>query len=297
MAKRIIIFLITVSILMSAVIGFSACSRPPEYAEVEERFKELVEASDEINTVLFGTGLPTDERIYDPRSNQKVYELIDEDGEKSYVYYYYAEDESYGRILWYQRFIDKKRVETYLQVLESEDTSRELRYFNEEKGWYYYDTDYTTPEVARYYTANDPDNYDYVSDNSPYLSIEEIKGAAEKVYSADYLESIYETLFTGVSTSDENVTLESLSARDIEYMDAQSASTKAYLMQSNTYPALVTEKRIYDFSTAEVVRPGSKKLVNIEVESYLESTPDKRETVRITMVLQDGEWYLDSGTY
>ena len=80
-------------------------------------------------------------------------------------------------------------------------------------------------------------------------------------------------------------------------MPPQSASTVAYLMQSNTYPPLVTEKRIYDFSTAKVVRPGSKELVNIEVESYLESSPENRITVRITMVKQNGEWYLDSGTY
>ena len=88
--------------------------------------------------------------------------------------------------------------------------------------------------------------------------------------------------------------LEGLSARYIEYMDSDST---VWLMQSNTYPPLVKETRIFDFSTAKVVKPGSKKLVNIEVETYLESSPDERITVRITMVLVDGEWYLDSGTY
>ena len=295
MSKRIITFLIAIMILISATV-FSGCSRPPEYSEIEERFKELVEASYDINTVLFGTGLPIDERIYDPRNNQKVHKLVDENGEESYVYYY-IEDEEQGKILWYSRFIEHKRVEEYLQVLDKEDTSRELKYFNEEKGLYYYASDYEPPKVARYYTVNDPENYDYVADSSPYLSIEQIKAAAEQVYSVDYLDSLYETLFTGVSTSDENVTLESLSARYIEYMDPNSSSSVAYLMQSNTYPPLVTEKRIYDFDTAKVVRPGSKTLVNIEVESYLESDPENRIVVRITMVKQDDVWYLDSGTY
>ena len=118
------------------------------------------------------------------------------------------------------------------------------------------------------------------------------------MYSKEYLEStVYLSLFTGVVTSDENVSLEGLSARYMEYVDINSAETEAYLMQSNTYEPLVTETRIFDFSTATVVKPGSKKLVNIEVESYLESSPDDRVTVRITMVKQDGEWYLDSGTY
>ena len=296
MSKRIITFLIAIMILISATV-FSGCSRPPEYSEIEERFKELVEASYDINTVLFGTGLPIDERIYDPRNNQQVHKLVDENGEESYVYYYYIEDEEQGKILWYSRFVEQKRVEEYLQVLDKEDTSRELKYFNEEKGLYYYASDYEPPKVARYYTVNDPENYDYVADSSPYLSIEQIKAAAEQVYSIDYLDSLYETLFTGVSTSDENVTLESLSARYIEYMDPNSSSSVAYLMQSNTYPPLVTEKRIYDFDTAKVVRPGSKTLVNIEVESYLESDPENRIVVRITMVKQNDVWYLDSGTY
>lgn len=296
MAKRIIIILVVVAILAAAAVLIFG-SKPPKYEEVEERFKELIEASYDINTVLFGTGLPVDERIYDPRSNQKVYELTGEGGEKSHVYYYYIDDDDYGKVLWYSRFIDKKRVESYLQVLTTEDTSRELRYFDEEKGWYYYDTDYTPPEVKRYYTISDPDDYDYVSDSSSYHSIEQIKAAAEQVYSMDYLESIYETLFTGADNSDENVNLDVLSARYIEYLPTESASSAAYLMQSNKYPPLVTEKRIFDFSTAKVVRPGSKNLVNIEVETYLESSPENRLTVRVTMVKQDGVWYLDSGTY
>ena len=304
MRKRTITLVITVAMLLSLSVSFGSCSKPPEYSEIEERFKELVEASYEINTVLFGVGLPTDERIYDPWNDMEVYERKDDNGnvmtgsngKPLYGYYYYTDDDAYGKIIAYKTGAAAPVV--YLQVLKSEDTTRELKYYNEEKGWYYYETDYTPPEVARYYTSSDPENYDYVSSDSPYLSIDQIKAAAEAVYSKDYLEnSVYVSLFTGVVMSDENVALEGLSARYMEYMDINSSSTEAYLMQSNTYEPLVTEKRIFDFSTATVVKPGSKELVNIEIESYLESSPDDRVTVRITMVMQDDEWYLDSGTY
>ena len=304
MKKRILTLAIAAVMLLAVFAGLTSCSKPPEYSEIEDRFRELVEASYEINKVIFGKGLPVDERIYDPWNDMEVYERKDENGnvmtgkngKPLYGYYYYANDEDYGKILAYRDGATAPVV--YLQVLEAEDTARELKYFNQEKGWYYYATDYTPPEVARYYTANDPENYDYVSSDSPYLSIAQIKAAAEAVYSKDYLEStVYLSLFTGVVTSDENVSLEGLSARYMEYVDINSAETEAYLMQSNTYEPLVTETRIFDFSTATVVKPGSKKLVNIEVESYLESSPDDRVTVRITMVKQDGEWYLDSGTY
>ena len=60
---------------------------------------------------------------------------------------------------------------------------------------------------------------------------------------------------------------------------------------------LIKEKRLYDFSTAKIVRPKNGKYVTIEIESYLESTPDDRLTVKLGPKLQDGEWMLDSATY
>lgn len=304
MKKKIILIILAVAILLGLIVGLAMCSQPPEYAEVEARFKELVLASQDVNAVLFGVGLPTDERVYSPWDNMEKYERRDENGEVMtgsngnplYGYYYYTEDDTYGRIIAYRDGYTSPVV--YLQVLEAEDTERELKYFNEEKGWYYYETDYTPPEVKRYYDSSDPETYDYVSDESPYHSIDQIKAAAEQVYSKDYLEdSVYVSLFTGVVMTDEGEDLEGLSARYIEYMPADASSAQSYLMKSNTYDPLITEKRVFDFSTAKVVRPGNRKLVNIEVETYLESDPANRITVRVTMVMQDGQWYLDSPTY
>lgn len=304
MKKKIVIITVAVILLISLIVGLTMCSQPPKYEEVEQRFKELVLASQDVNALLFGKGLSVDERIYSPWDNMEKYERRDENGEVMmgsngkplYGYYYYTEDENYGRIIAYRNGYTSP-VE-YLQVLEIEDTERELRFFNEEKGWYYYDTDYTPPEVKRYYSSSDPENYDYVSDDSGYVSIDQIKLAAEKVYSKDYLEdSVYASLFTGIVMTDEGENLAGLTARYIEYLPPDSSTSQTFLMMSNTYKPLITEKRIFDFSTARVVRPGNRNLVNIMIETYLASSPENRVTVRVTMVMQDGQWYLDSPTY
>ena len=60
----------------------------------------------------------------------------------------------------------------------------------------------------------------------------------------------------------------------------------------------IKEKRIFDLSTAKVVRPGNKKFANVRIESYAESDPSRRTTVTLSLIKQDdGKWYLDSATY
>lgn len=305
MKRKVLSVILILCICAASALSLAGCSQPPEYSEIEGRFIELVEKSYEINKVLFGEGLPTDERIYDPWSNMKTYVRRDAQGNELYAsngmplmgYYYYADDEAYGKIIAYRDGYNAEIV--YLQVLEAEDESQEAVFVNTDKNWYYYETDYTPAPVDRYYGSTDPVDYDYVSAESEYQTIAQIKAAAEEVYSKDYLEStVYTSLFTGaIVDAGEEISLAGLSARYIEYMDTVSADSTAYLMQSNTYKPLITETRVFDFSTARVVKPGNAELVNIEIETYLPSAPENRLTVRVTMVLQDGAWYLDSGTY
>lgn len=291
MKKRVLTVIFSAILLLSSVISFSGCSKPPEYSEIEERFKELVEASYGINSVLFGEGLPTYERVYDPKLNIDKYDILDEKGELSKRYYYYEiNDAELGSIIAYRSSYLSPYA--YLRVSETPIEGLTAVYVNSDDKLYYYSIEYTEKEYDFYYSDSDPADYDYVSEQSEYQTAEQIKAEAEKIYSKDYLESsVYEALFTGAVVSD-NVS--GLSARYIEY---QHATLGSVLMQSNTYKPLVSEKRIFDFSTAEMVKPSNKKLVNIEVETYLESSPEERVTVRVTMVLVNGEWYLDSGTY
>ena len=63
------------------------------------------------------------------------------------------------------------------------------------------------------------------------------------------------------------------------------------------YEKVSSEKRIFKYDTAEMVRPSNKNTVNVTMDTYLESNPDEIVSVRITLIMQDGEWYLDSPTY
>lgn len=284
MKKRILNLLISASVLLTSVFSLASCSKAPEYGEIEERFTELVEASYSINQVLFGEGLPTYERVYDPRNSLKYY-----DNGGARYYYYEIEDETLGKIIAYRSSWSAPYA--YAQFTDEPISDKTPVYENAEKKIYYYSIEYTEKIYDFYYSAEDPENYEYVSDESKYLTVDAIKADAEKVYSSDYLKSIYEALFTGA------VTLDSTSGLSARYIEYEHNTNGTMLMQSSEYKPLVTETRIFDFSTAKIVKPSSKKLVNIEVETYLKSNPEDRSTVRVTLVLENGNWYLDSGTY
>ena len=53
MVKRIISCVVAVIMILLCLVSAASCSRPPEYDEIKDRFVELVEASYEINKVLF----------------------------------------------------------------------------------------------------------------------------------------------------------------------------------------------------------------------------------------------------
>ncbi len=350
--KKVFIVLLC---LITLALSFTSCSKPPEYAEIEGRLRELVEASYGVNDILFGDGLAVYERVY-----EKDF-LVHVDSKTNKVYYYYRiEDEALGDILAYRHtdilYFIRSEVEKsdsqhvykdadggyYYQItyngtdMEKEiatykDTATDKTYYfykiaddtygtvyeyrlqtmkymvcetsrrsegepiyeNAETGKYYYQIDYTEKQYEMYYDAEDPDGYSYVRFDEEYTSIEAIKAYAETVYSDQYLEGIYETLFTGAIITDEDGA--ALGARFIDHEDSNG---QVFLMQSDEYKSLIKGKRIYDFSTAKVVKPGNSGFVNIEIESYLESKPDKRVTVTLSLVKQsDGQWYLDSATY
>lgn len=275
--------------LLMLVPVFSGCGKAPEYSEIEGRLKELIEQSYAINEIFFGNGLPTYERVVDPRESTEV--IVDnENGTRTY--YYEIKDETYGRVIAYRS--SYANPFTYVQVLREPDSTRTPVYEDAEKKVYAYALEgYVEPHYDFYYSSEDPENYDYITSDSPYKSIAAIKEAAEKVYSKDYLESLYQSLFDGTATQ-AGTTLTTSSARYYEYTDEDGITT---LMQSNTYEPLVTERRIFDFTTAKIIRPKRADFVTISVESYLESKPNERVTVKLTMILQDGVWLLDSGTY
>ncbi len=280
--------------LLMLIPSLASCSRPPEYAEIEGRLKELIEASHEINGIFWGEGLETYERIYDPISTLQVHTVTDpEDPDTvlSRTYYYELRDEEYGRVIAFRSsYADPY---SYVQILTERDSTREPYYVSDSgKSFCYLLEDYVEPEYEFFYEASDPSDYDFVRLDSPYQSIHAIKTAAERVYSPEFLNSRYDTLFVGTAGLTDSVV--GLSARYMEYTDDEGAT---YLMQSNTFEALISERRVYDFSTARIIKPSNKKYVTVEMDSYLESKPDQILRVRVSMQLVDGVWYLDSPTY
>lgn len=357
--KKLIAFLLCAVML---AISLTSCGRVPEMSELEGRLAELIEASYEINDMFFGEGLPTYERVSDPKNGMKT--IRAEDGSRV-TYYYELSDEGLGRVVAYRvatmtysfaQIAEQKdntreaiwqdtekglyayaveythektsseKVETikdevagtityyyeltdealgrvvahrtsdlgytYVQVLESPDPSRAAVYENETDGVYAYVVPYTETVYELYYTSDDPTDYDYVRSDADYLSIQSMKDKAATVYSKDFLAGIYQVQFEGIVSEDES--LKGLEPRYYEYTDDYGS---VLLMKSNTYEPLIHEKRIFDLSTAEIVRPKRKKFVTISIESHMESTPDRRETNKLTMILQDGVWMLDSATY
>lgn len=347
--------------LLMLLPTLASCSRPPEYAEIEARFRELVEASAEINRILFGEGLATYDRATDPRSTTKSYtdgetgvlyhyyripdaalgEVIalrqgitkkkyeDEKTEKKY-FYYEALDRTYGRIMvinpaaaeeksFCLQLLDAPRAGEepyyvneekdiygyllpdytyeeilYLKAYDAPREGMETYYHNSETGTYYYRIEnYVEPVYESYYDADDPTEYDYVKADSDYQSVSQIKEAAERVYSAEYLKSVYDSMFVGIVAADDTVS--GLSARYIEYADEDAGTVS--LMKSNEFEPYITEVRQYDFSTAKMVKPSNGKYVTISIDSYLPSKPDEILNVRLSLTLQDGVWMLDSPTY
>ena len=125
-------------------------------------------------------------------------------------------------------------------------------------------------------------SYEYVTNYASYRTSLDIKRAMEAVYSDDYLESLYVTLFDGY-------------AYEEGIMSAQFREDSQHLYQHKTYEPLVTRQRIYDYSTMRVV-DGDAQTAVIELETHLENDAETL-VVQLVLVLEEGGWRLDTPTY
>lgn len=272
---------LTAAVLMLCCL-LSACSSAPELDDIRGRAEQLINDSAELNTIFFGTGFETYPRVDLPTDQPLEYDAEHD------AYYILFEDETYGEMCAY--YDQAKKEYVYYQVLRGDlpAIEQEFVYFDTENQIYLKECDYQPSKVEYVYTADDPDGYDVVRADAPYSSIQEIKAAAEKVFSEEYLELIYSAAFDGVAFV-EGATSGVRSARFIEQ--------GGLLRQSNEIEPRLTARRIYDLSTMKIVRPSSAKRVNISVDTHLEGETDILK-VNIVLVLgEDGEWYLDSPTY
>ena len=136
--------------------------------------------------------------------------------------------------------------------------------------------------IHRYYGVAE-NGLEYVSVYTKYGSIEDIQSAVEGVYSKDYRESLFETLFTGYASD----------VSDSTILPAKFAQDEKGMYQNSHVAPLVTGVRVYDYANMEIVSPSNATMIRVELPSYSESNPDEWVILDLTFVYEEGNWYLD----
>lgn len=194
------------AVLFALVLMLSSCgSKAPDIDTIRDELSSLIDASAEINEILFGEGLPV-----------------------------------------YSRDGGEEEAAIYNDMKESLSA------------------------------------YEVVREDAKYLSIDEIKSAAELVYSEDYLESVYDMAFVGYADE----TVGTYAARYYEW--------DGWLYKNREYEPVVDGTRTYDYSTMKLVKPSRGDYINFTVDSELDG---EKLTVTLSAVLTENGWRLDSPTY
>ncbi len=133
------------------------------------------------------------------------------------------------------------------------------------------------------YMIDELRSYDRVREESDYPTIEAIKEATARVYSEEYRTALYETAFEGVITGNTSA-----------YM--RFYDNTEWLFQNTSIANFTLEERIYDYSTMQIQEPSEGEYINVSVESYSIANGE-RETVYLSFVYENDNWYLNSPTY
>ena len=133
-----------------------------------------------------------------------------------------------------------------------------------------------------YYAAADDGN-EYVKPYAMYRGIDDIKSEAQKVYGDEYLESLYESLFTGYTAEELGSILPARYSED----------EKNFYQNSGVTP-LISGAKVYDYSTMSILPESTATLVRVEIQAYEESNPTEPYTAKLSFVYENGDWYLNS---
>ena len=248
--------------LVLLTLTLTACGGgKPDVEELRPRIIELIEASYEINDIFFGDGI---DRVDYEAEYQKIIDSYAEGLAAAQKALAEAEQKKASAVTEEELAAADKAIEE-----AQREVKKNTYMFTKEEFLAQYDTDTTYTPVR----------------SDKYLTVSDIKAAAEQVYSKSYLMSIYETMFVGYIESGMK---DMIYARYYEGPDG--------LMILKDADVWVTAKRIYDYDTMKIVRPSNGKRVTVEMDSHLEGQSETL-TVRLSFVLQDGVWYLNSPSY
>lgn len=310
---RIVALIAALAAAVGSIFIIRGCSAPPKYEEIKGRFEQLVNDSHKVNKVIFGEGLPTYERVSDPKDDLEVYNTgetyVDGNGKQQErkVWYYRALDgkneiyafrssylEKFSYVFVSDKEMEKDALASLFPAINGVSAPKGKEFYSniytsQDKKSFSYLVPYKEKEVEYYYSSQIPVDYDVIRTDSEYRTVDEIKALVQSVYSRNYALSLYSSLFDGIASEDDI-----LKARFTPIV----ANGKDSLGQLNTSEPLFTEQRVYKFETAKIKKWGSSsKLVRISVETYLPFAPDKIVEVEIALALQDGQWFLDSPTF
>lgn len=202
---------------VGALLSLAGCAATPKAEDIYDRVVYLIEESADVNTVIYGPGLP-------------VYERETEYCELNRVYFGF----------------DQKN------------------------------------------------NYEYVRPETKFGSVDEIKKEAKKVYSEGFLNDVvYKTLFDGYAIEDGAGGSAYGLARYQEFSDRLCTSINED-DDGRDKNILYTAMRVYDYSTMEVLSLGRENACKIKMNSWIDSEPDRVESIEIALIYENGDWYLDS---
>ncbi|MBO5354897.1 MAG: hypothetical protein J6B09_02395 [Clostridia bacterium] len=313
--------LVLIALIVTVVIVAVRKNRPPELEEVRGRFEEVLNASGEINEIFWGEGLPTYPRIYEEPFSFKDSYFNGETSEEKTIKGITFDDGNGRTIVAYRAWmffipdgqedgiyydfennavLAAKPNDDFYRFAERVSAPREGATQNAYlaqnlggEGYYYYSLESYDIGSVFFYTESDDENYDFVRLDCGYLSVEDIKLAAAKVYSPSYLASVGESIFTGVIVSDTAGVL--LWARYMDHED--SGSGEMSLVKYNKDKGLTLTDWVYDFSTMRIADGSNAAFVTVELERYPAGNEGAREVCTQRFALENGEWYLDSPSY
>ncbi|MBQ8341401.1 MAG: hypothetical protein IJY22_03365 [Clostridia bacterium] len=333
--KRLIAVIVSVSVILLALIATLIVvsvvgNMPPELSALRPRIEALVNASYDLNDVIWGEGLPTYPRAYMQdivatpigcdchAAYQKEIDPENAPGQMYLNYYHLVvQDATLGEVIVYQSFFrymesEDATVYTYAdaethKVFTGEITEKyryatrqktaregeEPLYYSEESGYFYYplQVDYDFRDGI-YKDENDPESgYDYVREDCGYVSVEQIKAKAEMIYSAAYRAKFYPTHFDGQTTPTGVVQ----GARYRDFDNPDDADSAGSLIKSTNYTALDTSTRFL-FDTMTMHEDSSANWVKVEIDYYKESDGSTGRTT-LCFALENGQWYLDCPSF
>ena len=300
------------ALIVSSIFIIRSCSAPPDYEEIRTRVEELIEASFDVNDIVWGEGLLTYKRVY--ATTRTLYEsgetYLDEKGQEQPLnYYYYYVNDSEERIVAFRKekeyvadfsyaYISDAQLDAAVltekfplgESQESDEAFYTEIYADAEGKKFVYLVPFVEPdEESFYYVSSDPADYDYVLTDEKYASIDAMKEYVRTVYASDYADSLDSILFDGV--------MEGELIQKARYMSVESGRGTLFA-SLNTFEPLFEEHRVYLYDTARIDRSNSNDTsVVVEFSTYLPSAPDDIVLAKLSFTLQDGVWYLASPTY